>query len=137
MEYPDEISDEEMSCMFRSKSIPLHETDFPFTYEQLKRDGMPPSAFKSAMFVPEDFANYPGIPASGEGKVNFARSDAPAMRVQAYFIPGGLVLSMYMHHSVMDFSGVTTFWQTFCANVSQISGKRNLEDHEHFGNHSS
>lgn len=111
-----------MSNVFRSKQIPYDEETFPHTYEQLKRDGMPPSAFKSAMFVPEDFANYPGIPSNGEGKVDFERSDAPAMRVQAYFIPGGLVLSMYMHHTVLDFSGVTTFWQAFCANVSQVSG---------------
>ncbi|KAI8934321.1 hypothetical protein NX059_009058 [Plenodomus lindquistii] len=132
LEYPVDISDEEMACVFRSKQIPLHPTTFPHTYEQLKRKGMPPSAFKSAMFVPEDFSNYPGIPANGEGKVDFQKSDAPAMRIQAYFIPGGLVLSMYMHHSVLDFSGVTTFWQTFSANVSEVSGLRTLEKNERF-----
>ncbi|KAF1849789.1 trichothecene 3-O-acetyltransferas-like protein [Cucurbitaria berberidis CBS 394.84] len=116
LQYPAEVSNEEMSNIFRSKQIPFHEESFPHTYEQLKRDGMPPSAFKSAMFVPEDFANYPGIPPSGEGKVDFGRSDAPVMRVQAYFIPGGLVLSMYTHHTVLDFSGVATFWRAFCSN---------------------
>lgn len=122
-----------MGLMFRSKQVPLHRESFPYTYEQLKRNGMPPSAFKNTMFVPEDLANYPGIPASGEGKVDFELSDAPAMRVQAYFIPGGLVLSMYMHHSVLDFSGVTTFWQNFCANVTRASGHRELEEHELLG----
>lgn len=111
-----------MAHMFRSKQIPLHEKDFPFTYEQLKQKRMPPSAFKTTTFVPEDFANFPGIPSNGEGKVDFEKSDAPAMRVQANFIPGGLVLSMYMHHTVLDFSGVTTFWQVYCANVSKVSG---------------
>ena len=130
LNYPTELSDEEMSDIFRSKQIPFHEETFPHTYEQLKRDGMPPSAFKSAMFVPEDFAKYPGIPLSGEGKVDFERSDAPAMRIQAYFIPGGLVLSMYMHHTVLDFSGVTSFWRTFCADVSKVSGNG---EHENFG----
>ena len=122
LKYPVEISNELMSNIFRSKQILFNERTFPYTYEQLKRDGMPPSAFKSAMFVPEDFINYPGIPSNGEGKVDFERSDAPAMRVQAYFIPGGLVLANYMHHTVLDFSGVNTFWQTFCANVSLVSG---------------
>lgn len=130
LNYPIEISEKEMGHLFRSKQIPLHEEHFPFTYEQLKRAGMPPSAFKSAMFVPEDFANYAGIPSNGEGKVDFEKSDAPVMRVQAYFIPGGLVLSMYMHHSVLDFSGVTTFWQAYCANVTKVSG---LGEHEDFG----
>lgn len=120
-----------MKSIFRSKQIPFHDETFPYTYEQLKRDGMPPSAFKSAMFVPEDFAKYPGIPPSGEGKVDFERSDAPAMRIQAYFIPGGLVLSMYMHHTVLDFSGVTSFWRTFSANVSKVAGNR---EYENFGN---
>lgn len=132
LEYPIEIADEEMACMFRSREIPLHPVTFPHTYEQLKQAGMPPSAFKSTMFVPQDFTNYPGIPTNGEGKVDFEKSDAPVMRIQAYFIPGGLVLSMYMHHSVLDFSGVTTFWKTYCANVSHISGLRTLEDHERF-----
>ncbi|KAF1940952.1 trichothecene 3-O-acetyltransferas-like protein [Clathrospora elynae] len=132
LKYPVQVSDDKLNCMFRFKQILFHETTFPHTYEQLKRDGMPPSAFKSVMFVPEDLANYPGVPLSGEGKVDFDKSDAPAMRLQAFFIPGGLVLSMYMHHSVLDFSGVTTFWQTFSANVSRVSGERLLEGHETF-----
>jgi hypothetical protein len=96
---------------------------------------MPPSAFKSIMFVPEDLANYAGVPRNGEGKVDFDKSDAPAIRLQAFFIPGGLVLSMYMHHSVLDFSGVTTFWQTFTTNVSAsgISGQCLSEGYERFG----
>jgi hypothetical protein len=85
------------------------------------------------MFVPEDLANFSGVPRSGEGKVNFEKSDAPAMRVQAFFIPGGLVLSMYMHHSVFDFSGITTFWRTFSANVSKFSAESPLEGHEVIG----
>ncbi|KAL7776902.1 hypothetical protein CFE70_007322 [Pyrenophora teres f. teres 0-1] len=124
LEYPSEVSEKDLNSIFRSKQIHYHDTDFPHTYEQLKRDGMPPSAFKSRMFVPEDLANYPGVPADGEGKIDFNKSDAPAMRSQAFFIPGGLVLSMYMHHSVFDFSGVTLFWQTFSANVSSVSGQR-------------
>jgi hypothetical protein len=91
---------------------------------------MPPSALKSEMFVPEDLANYPGIPRDGEGKVDFDKSDAPAMRVQAFFIPGGLVLSMYMHHSVFDFAGVTLFWETFAGNVSNISKQQLFEEHK-------
>ncbi|KAG9186365.1 trichothecene 3-O-acetyltransferase [Alternaria panax] len=130
LNYPTEITSEQLNRVFRSKQIPHHETDFPHTYEQLKRDGMPPSALRSAMFVPEDLANYAGIPRDGEGKVDFDKSDAPAMRTQAFFIPGGLVLSMYMHHSVFDFSGVNLFWQTFSENVSKISKQQLFEEHK-------
>jgi hypothetical protein len=117
------VSDDDLKCVFRSKQIAFDEATFPHTYQQLKQNGMPPSAFKCTTFVPEDLANWPGVPSNGEGKVDFDRSDAPAMRIQAFFIPGGLVLSMYMHHSVVDFSGITTFWQAFSANVCQLSGE--------------
>ena len=43
-------------------------------------------------------------------------------------------MSMYMHHTVLDFSGVTSFWRTFCANVSKVSGKG---EYENFGTISS
>ncbi|KAI4616902.1 hypothetical protein J4E83_006484 [Alternaria metachromatica] len=130
LHYPAEITSKHLSRVFRSKQIPYHEKNFPHTYEQLKRDGMPPSAFESSMFVPEDLAEYPGIPKDGEGKVDFDKSDAPAMRTEAFFIPGGLVLSMYMHHSVFDFSGVTLFWQTFAENVSSLSKQQLFEEHK-------
>jgi hypothetical protein len=127
------VSDDVLNCMFRSKQIPFHNVTFPHNYEQLKRDGMPPSAFKSDIFVPEDLASYAGVPSNGEGKIDFDKSDAPAMRVQAFFIPGGLVLSMYMHHSVFDFSGITTFWKAFSTNVSEVSGECLLAERDTIG----
>jgi hypothetical protein len=133
LHHPFEITDDDMSKLFRSKQVPFHETDFPYTYEQLRREGMPPSAFHAAMFVPDDFVSFAGIPEFGEGQVNFKESDAPVLRVQACFIPGGLVLSQYIHHSVLDCSGITTFWTVFSANVSKISGQRALEADEDFG----
>jgi hypothetical protein len=133
LNYPARITDDDMSKLLRSKQIPFDERTFPYTYEQLRKDGMPSSAFHAAMFVPDDFVDFPGIPEFGEGQVDFTKSDAPAMRLQACFIPGGLVLSMYIHHSILDCSGVTTFWTAFSANVSRVSKMRELEVEEHFG----
>jgi hypothetical protein len=130
--YPTEISDDDINTLLRSKQIPYDEKSFPHTYEQLRRDGMPSSAFHAEMFVPDDFKDFAGIPEFGEGQVDFTRSDAPAMRLQACFIPGGLVLSMYIHHSILDCSGVTTFWTVFSANVSRVSGTRTLEVDENY-----
>jgi chloramphenicol O-acetyltransferase len=53
--------------------------------------------------------------------VNFGESGAPAMRVHVYFITGGLVLSIYVHHAVMDCSGISHFWESFARNVSSMS----------------
>jgi hypothetical protein len=85
------------------------------------------------MFVPDDFKDFPGIPEFGEGQVDFTQSDAPVMRLQACFRPGGLVLSMYIHHTVLDCSGVTTFWTAFSVNVSGFANTRELEVEDIFG----
>jgi hypothetical protein len=122
-----------MAKLLRLKQILYHEKNFPYTYEQLRRDGMPSSAFHASMFVPDDFIDFPGIPPFGEGQVNFAKSDAPVMRFQVCFIPGGLVLSQYIHHSVMDCAGYASFWTVLSANISRVSGKRELQPDEYFG----
>jgi hypothetical protein len=122
-----------MAKLLQSKQIPFDEKTFPYTYEQLRRDGMPSSAFHAAMFVPDDFVNFAGIPPFGEGQVDFKKSDAPAMRFQVCFIPGGLVLSQYIHHSVMDCAGYATFWNVLSANISRVSGERALQPEEDFG----
>ncbi|OAG07343.1 uncharacterized protein CC84DRAFT_1163549 [Paraphaeosphaeria sporulosa] len=96
------------------------------TYEDLKEGGMPPDAFPGSKLRPDDFGRYPGIPPDGEGLVNFDHGNqAPVMRVQADFIPGGLILSTYVHHTVMDFAGINIFWKCFAENVSSLSlGRR-------------
>lgn len=121
--YPAPAADPERSCLFASKHVPFDTVDFPYTYEQLKSEGMPPRAFKGEIFRPDDLLKYPGIAPNGEGIVDFQRSDAPVMRVQANFIPGGLVLSIYVHHTVMDCAGINTFWKCFAKHVSR-SGQR-------------
>lgn len=133
LHYPTDITEEDMNKLLRTKSIPFDQQTFPYTYENLRKNGMPSSAFHAAMFVPDDFVEFPGIPEFGEGQVDFKKSDAPAMRLQACFIPGGLVLSMYIHHSVLDCSGVATFWSAFAANVSKAAGTSALDKDKDFG----
>lgn len=97
------------------------------TYEELKREGMPPNAFPGSRLRPDDFGRYPGIPPDGEGIVNFDDGNqAPVMRVQADFIPGGLILSTYVHHTVMDFAGINVFWKCFAENVWSQSSERSI-----------
>ncbi|KAF2833667.1 trichothecene 3-O-acetyltransferas-like protein [Ophiobolus disseminans] len=132
LRYPTKITADDMTKLLRSKQILFDHHTFPYTYEKLREKGMPSSAFHAAMFVPDDFVDYPGIPEFGEGQVDFKKSDAPAMRLQACFIPGGLVLSMYIHHTILDCSGVATFWTAFAANVSKAAGTREMDKDEYF-----
>ncbi|KZM24373.1 uncharacterized protein EKO05_0007154 [Ascochyta rabiei] len=127
LQYPVDVTDRGMTKgLFAAKQI--LSDDFPHPYETLKKAGMPPSAFKSATFLPDDFANWEGVPATGEGLCDFEISDVPVMRIQACFIPGGLVLSVYVHHSVLDFHGISTFWECFAANVSHVARTRGSRD---------
>jgi len=122
LQYYTDVTDcEATKGLFAAKQILVD--DFSHSYEVLKQNGMPPSAFKSTTFLPDDFANFPSVPTNGEGLCDFERGEAPVMRVQACFIPGGLVLSTYVHHSVLDFHGISTFWETFSTNVSQVAQK--------------
>lgn len=118
--YPTDASDRRTSSVFASKF-----NDTFRTYENLKEGGMPPDAFPGCNLRPDDFRHYPGISADGEGIVNFEDGKiAPVMRVQAEFIPGGLILSTYVHHSVMDCGGINVFWKCFSENVSSLSLER-------------
>ncbi|KAF1975963.1 trichothecene 3-O-acetyltransferas-like protein [Bimuria novae-zelandiae CBS 107.79] len=117
--YPTKLPDIETSDIFAV------EEDNKFrSYSSLKEDGMPPDAFLGSRLRPADFTKYPGISADGEGIVNFDNgNEAPVMRVQAVFISGGLILSMYVHHAVMDCAGINVFWNCFAENISALTSK--------------
>jgi hypothetical protein len=119
--YPNKIPDVNESALFNSKIISPDE--FKYTYEELKAMGMPPHVFTPELFRPVDLLNYAGVPSNGEGMCDFERSSAPVFRSQASFIPGGLVLFMCFHHTVMDCSGISNFW-TYLAN--EISSGRHV-----------
>jgi hypothetical protein len=112
--FPTNLSDLGASGVFAWK---INESFRPF--EDLKRGGMPPDAFPGSRLRPDDFKNFPGIAPDGEGIVNFDNGNqAPVMRVQAEFIPGGLILGTYIHHTVMDCAGINFFWNCFAKNIS-------------------
>ena len=112
--YPTQVPDLKASGIFACK---VNETFR--TYDDLRAAGMPPDAFPGSRLRPDDFANYPGIPPDGEGVVDFSDGkQAPVMRVQANFISGGLILSTYVHHTVMDCAGINVFWKCFAENVA-------------------
>ncbi|CAI6342351.1 unnamed protein product [Periconia digitata] len=93
------------------------------TYKQLKRDGMPQSFFTGEMFCPNALRNHPGVLRNAEGIMD-CKHAVPVLAVEVFFIAGGLVLSMYSHHSVCDGVGMHNFWKHFAANVyCQRSGR--------------
>ena len=80
----------------------LSPEDFPWTYQQLKEAGMPPSAMKK-----EILCAVPEHPKAGESR--------PAFSVQASFFDGGLILCVASHHTVFDGNSVKQFLKAFTA----------------------
>ncbi|KAJ6445170.1 C-8 acyltransferase [Purpureocillium lavendulum] len=75
---------------------------FGWTYQQLRAAGFPAKAFVDPSFtVPYKLVEGgPGI---------------PVLEVHARVIEGGLLLCIYLHHSVSDGVGMTNFLSTFAA----------------------
>jgi hypothetical protein len=115
--YPTKIPDLHDVGLFRFEKL-TRPRGYPHTYEQLKAGGMPPSAFPGRIFCPEVLRDKTirGIPQYAEGLIA-CKEIAPILAVQAFFFSGGMVLSCYLHHNVVDFQGVSTFWQHFAYNV--------------------
>ncbi|KAF2649868.1 trichothecene 3-O-acetyltransferas-like protein [Lophiostoma macrostomum CBS 122681] len=114
LRFPGEISDEVMAVIFHSKIL----YDYPFTYEALKTRGFPMLACKGEWFCPDILRKTSGIPPLAEGLTDFKGNSIPALSVQATFIPGGLVLSVYGHHSIMDGMGTAMFMRYFADGVN-------------------
>lgn len=71
-------------------------------YEQIKAEGFPP-----ALFIKPQF----GIP----GLIHEESGPLPASRVHALIIPGGLLLVVYLHHSLCDGDSLRIFLECFAA----------------------
>lgn len=117
LRYPTEIPDVHNTGLFASKK--LDPDEFPHTYADLKEAGMPPSTFTGDMFCPYALRGRAGIPRYAEGVMDFKKCVVPVLAVQAFFFRGGLVLSCYVHHNVVDCSGMSNFWKHFADSVNQ------------------
>ncbi|KAF2089778.1 hypothetical protein K490DRAFT_62652 [Saccharata proteae CBS 121410] len=87
------------------------DSDMPWQYETLSRTGMPPSdgVLHGTMLSPlPDIADPTMF--------------SPVCAVQANFIEGGLILSVYYHHAVMDGTGGRQFYHVLADNI-RTSGK--------------
>ncbi|KAF2742570.1 trichothecene 3-O-acetyltransferas-like protein [Sporormia fimetaria CBS 119925] len=117
LRYPTQLSEEDKTRLFKHKVLTPDE--FPATYAHLKERGMPPSALAAHMFCPEVLRDMPGVPPNAEGTINCLHP-FPVLAVQAFFIQGGLVLSIYVSHNVVDCSGLAQLWKCYADSVSRL-----------------
>ncbi|KAI0123635.1 anthranilate n-hydroxycinnamoyl/benzoyltransferase [Xylariales sp. AK1849] len=76
--------------------------DFTDDYEQIKRAGFPPGLFIGPQF---------GI----TGFIDGTSDPLPVSRVHALIIRGGLLLAVYLHHSLCDGDSLRIFLECFAA----------------------
>jgi len=81
--------------------------EFPYSYEQLKQAGMPPSVM--------DMKVLASVPEWPDPTKTF-----PALSVQANFIAGGLILCFAFHHAVADGGSFITFIKAFGAGFPDV-----------------
>lgn len=115
LRYPTQICDVVEAGLFTSRRL-SYPDEYAHTYANLKKAGMPPSCFTGETFCPDLLRGHPGIPLFAEGVMRF-QHEAPVLAVQVFLIKGGLVLSVYVNHSVADCSGVNNFWKNYAESV--------------------
>lgn len=105
-------------------------TNLNFDYEVLRKEGAPPLRLPSDVFCPNLLKRHPGLDDPfAEGITSFTKGrPIPVFAAQANFIPGGLILSVYAHHSVLDGTGILRLYQIWSEHVSSRSrGKEKSE----------
>ncbi|KAK0308546.1 hypothetical protein LTR01_005175 [Friedmanniomyces endolithicus] len=82
----------------------IAEAGFPFTYQELCEQGVPPSLLQKELL--SSLSNHPTC-----GEL------CPAMGIQVNFLPRGLILCVAFHHTVFDGASMTTFLRALGANI--------------------
>jgi len=96
-------------------------TEASFAYSTLSSSHFDPSLFPPQIFCPKLLRHHSGLDDGDPyamGRTNFANGVAlPVMAAQVAFIPGGLVISLWMHHAVADGLGATRLYEVWSGNV--------------------
>lgn len=136
--YPKTIDSELVSRILTANALDEEE----LTYESLIEAGIPPVRLPANDLCPFAMRSHPGIDDTyAEVLTTFKKQQPiPVFAAQMNFIPGGLILSVYIHHAVIDGTGVAKIYQVWSENTrrygtgtampEQISA-RSLNDARH------
>ncbi|KAF2736447.1 hypothetical protein EJ04DRAFT_489965 [Polyplosphaeria fusca] len=117
LEYPVEVTQAHVQAIMTREIL----TDEKYAYATLAKNNMPTSTFVGQVFAPRSLREHPDIPDDVEGIISFKDVIVPPLGIGAIFIPGGLCISTYTHHSVMDGTGRSNFLRQFAQSVSKIA----------------
>ena len=139
LQYPEVISDELLDERF---TINYSQAGNPeLDYSKMEKAGFPPLRIWRDVFCPDLLRNHPGHDDEfAEGLISFKKGmSVPVLAAQATLIRGGLVLSVYSHHSVIDGTGIAKVYQIWSGHTKRhdrapapLSRKDIVELHEDF-----
>ncbi|KAF2827080.1 hypothetical protein CC86DRAFT_406308 [Ophiobolus disseminans] len=119
--YPDPVSPDHGNMMLAASFDQAANPQFD--YRIMEKEGFPPAMLPPNLLCPTGLQNHPGLghPYAETGTGATMGYAIPVMRAQATFIPGGLVLSVYGHHGVLDGIAFDLFFKVWSGYVKDIN----------------
>lgn len=119
LQYPSVISDELLAERFTSNRNHIGNPEL--NYSNMEKAGFPPIPTWRDVFCPELLRSHPGHDDEfAEGPISFKKGQSvPVLAAQATLIRGGLVMSVYSHHSVIDGTGIAKVYQIWSSHTKR------------------
>ncbi|KAL5393447.1 hypothetical protein DPSP01_000268 [Paraphaeosphaeria sporulosa] len=123
LQHPESLSDELIDQIFTFSYDQAGNAVLEYT--KMEKNGFPPLAIWRDVFCPVLLRNHPGLDDEfAAGLISFKKEmPVPVFAAQATFLRGGLVLSIYAHHSVIDGAGLTRLYKLLSENTRSKGSK--------------
>jgi BAHD acyltransferase len=126
VQYPNNVDEESVRQILTTNELDLEILD----YETLREAGFPPSSLPADTLCPTILISHPGIDDQyAEVLTTFSKGQPiPIFASQLNSIRGGLILSAYIHHSVVDGTGIAKIYQVWSNNTRNFHAGSSLPD---------
>ncbi|KAF2125583.1 hypothetical protein P153DRAFT_410277, partial [Dothidotthia symphoricarpi CBS 119687] len=119
--YPQLITPAHASLIFNISTT--HISNPLLDFHTLQTAHFPPAHLPSQIFCPALLHNHPSLDDPlADGILRFDKGPVPVMAAQVTFIPGGLALSVYVLHSIVDGYGATRVCEAWARNIHALGG---------------
>jgi len=124
VQYPENVDEESVKQILTTNELDLDTLD----YDTLREAGFPPSSLPADSLCPTILISHPGMDDQyAEVLTTFSKGKPiPIFAAQLNFIRGGLILSAYTHHSVVDGTGIAKIYQVWSINTRNFHAGSSL-----------
>jgi BAHD acyltransferase len=105
--------------------------DAQHDYDSLAKDDFAPGQLPATVYCPLEVKNHAGLgtDAYAEKMINLQQGPIPAYAAHATFIPGGLVLSVWFYHAVLDGTGTARVQKVWSDAVRALNSEKGKVSH--------